>query len=72
MPQSVQRRVTIQPFEPGNAHRARMARGLVLTLAIFGLIVAIIAGEPIAYRAAAAILGWSNTGKLACLSDRLR
>ncbi len=25
-----------------------------------------------AYRAAAAILGWSNTGKLACLSDRLR
>lgn len=25
-----------------------------------------------AYRAAAAILGWSNTGKLACLTDRLR
>ena len=25
-----------------------------------------------AYRAAAAILGWSNTGRLACLSDRLR
>ena len=37
------RLVTIQPFDPADAHRARMARGLVLTLTVFGAIVAIIA-----------------------------
>ena len=42
-PSTPRQRVTVQPFDPGQAHRARMARGLVLTLAVFGLIVAVIA-----------------------------
>ena len=40
---SPQRRVVIEPYDPAQAHRAKMARGLVLTLAVFGVIVALIA-----------------------------
>jgi putative ABC transport system permease protein len=40
---SPQRRVVIEPYDPAQAHRAKMARGLVLTLAVFGIIVALIA-----------------------------
>jgi putative ABC transport system permease protein len=40
---TAQRRVSIERFDPRNARRAKMARGLVITLAVFGGIVTVIA-----------------------------